>query len=449
MSLSFGTDGVRGEAYSQLTVDFVYALGVAASRVLAGEKFLIGRDTRESGVDFERALARGLAENGASIGLLGVVPTPAVAWLSAADSVPAAMISASHNPYQDNGIKLFAAGGLKLSDLVQDEIQAELDGLLAEGITAPDGPASNGTASNGTADADIHHELQRWEDAVVASLDGRSLAGTTVVVDCANGSNSAIGGPVFERLGATVIALSTEPDGRNINAGCGSTHLEALQAAVVDHGADLGFAFDGDADRVLAVDNVGNVVDGDQIIAMCATDFAALDQLDGDTVVVTVMSNLGFRRAMDAAGITVIETGVGDRYVLEALDEGSYALGGEQSGHVIFRKLATTGDGLLTAVRVTDLVIRSGRSFAENANDAMTRFPQVLENVRVADRIDDLHEKLGPAIREVEAQLGDQGRVLIRPSGTEPLIRVMVEADTAERAATSAQTLVAAVETLQ
>ena len=440
MSLSFGTDGVRGEAYTQLTTDFVYALGVAASRVLPGERFLIGRDTRESGVDFEQALAHGLSENGASIGLLGVVPTPAVAWLAAADSVPGAMISASHNPFHDIGIKLFAAGGLKLSDAVQDEIQTELDQLLAEGVTAPEG---SGAWSDDT------DQLPRWEEAVVQSLEGRSLSGVTVVLDCANGSNSAVAAPVFERLGARVIALSTEPDGRNINANCGSTHLQALQAAVVEHGADLGFAFDGDADRVLAVDDQGQTVDGDQIIAMCATDFAQLGQLDGDSVVVTVMSNLGFRRAMDAAGIAVVETGVGDRYVLEALDDGGFALGGEQSGHVIFRKLATTGDGLLTAVRVTDLAIRDGRSFGDIASAAMTRFPQVLENVRVAERIEDLHDRLGPAIREVEAELSDQGRVLIRPSGTEPLIRVMVEAATAEQAGESAKKLVAAVESLQ
>lgn len=440
MSLSFGTDGVRGEAYSQLTVDFVYALGFAASRVLPGNRFLIGRDTRESGVDFEQALALGLAQGGASIGLLGVVPTPAVAWLSAADDVPAAMISASHNPFHDNGIKLFAAGGLKLSDEVQDRIQLELDQLLADGVALPDGLAES---------SDDHLLAQRWADAVVASLEGRSLAGSTVVLDCANGSNAAIAAPVFERLGATVIALFTEPDGKNINANCGSTHMEALQAAVIEHQADLGFAFDGDADRVLAVDNNGVVVDGDQIIAMCATDFAALDQLDGGAVVVTVMSNLGFRRAMDAAGITVVETGVGDRYVLEALDKGGYALGGEQSGHVIFRKLATTGDGLLTAVRVADLVRRDGRAFSDIADAAMTRFPQVLENVRVAERIVDLHDKLRPAVSEVEAELSDQGRVLIRESGTEPLIRVMVEAATTDRAASSAKRLVAAVEALQ
>ncbi|MEE9414570.1 MAG: phosphoglucosamine mutase [Acidimicrobiales bacterium] len=439
MSLRFGTDGVRGEAYTQLTVDFVYALGVAAARVIGGDHYLIGRDTRESGPDFERALAKGLASGGASIGLLAVVPTPAVAWLSSADDVAGAMISASHNRFSDNGVKLFAEGGLKLSDEVQDQIQIELDVLLGE-VTEP---SAGVVATNATDD------VSRYVDAVIASVDGRKFAGTTVVLDCANGSAAQIAPAVFEELGADVVAVATEPDGRNINDGCGSTHLEGLQAAVSEHAADFGFAFDGDADRMLAVDNLGSIVDGDQILAMCAVDLSSRGRLAGDTVVVTVMSNLGFRRAMAAVDIAVVDTKVGDRYVLEALDEGGYSLGGEQSGHVIFREVATTGDGLLSALQVTDLVLRSGRSFDDIAASSMVRFPQILENVQVVGRVSDLDVKLAPAIANAEAELGDDGRVLIRPSGTEPLIRVMVEADTAERAAAAATMLVEAVKALR
>lgn len=439
MSLRFGTDGVRGEAYTKLTVDFVYALGVAAARVMGGEHFLIGRDTRESGPDFERALSAGLASGGATIGLLGVVPTPAVAWLSAADNVAAAMISASHNPFADNGVKLFGAGGLKLSDDTQNEIQHELDLLKGRvGVLTAEVLASDSSS-----------DIPRYLAAVVDSLDGRNLKGTTVVLDCANGSAAHVAPAVFEQLGASVITLGTQPDGRNINAGCGSTHLEALEAAVSEHGADFGFAFDGDADRMLGIDNTGAVVDGDQILAMCAVDLASRNQLVGDTVVVTVMSNLGFRHAMARAGIAVVDTKVGDRYVLEALDAGGFSLGGEQSGHVIFRKLATTGDGLLSALQVTDLVLRSGRSFREVAASSMVRFPQILKNVRIADKISDLDSKLAPTVAQVEAELSDAGRVLIRPSGTEPLIRVMVEAETVERAAAAADRLVDAVESLQ
>ncbi len=445
MSLQFGTDGVRGEAYTQLSAAFVYALGAAAATVLGGDRFVVGRDTRESGPDFEEALSRGLATQGATVSLVGVVPTPAVAWLCAADDVPGAMISASHNPFSDNGIKLFAAGGLKLSDAVQDEIQHQIDDILSAAepelsATEPENPSAH--------TVDESSSLQRWTDAVVASLGGRRLDGTKVVLDCANGSNAAVAPDVFSGLGASVVALATSPDGRNINDNCGSTHLEGLQKAVLEHQADLGFAFDGDADRVLAVDNRGRVVDGDQIIAMCAKDMHDNGRLTNDAVVVTVMSNLGFRRAMASAGIEIVDTKVGDRYVLEALDEGNYALGGEQSGHVIFRELATTGDGLLTALAVVDLVRRDGRTFAEVADTSMTRFPQVLKNVRVAKQAANLSELLGPAVARVEADLGDEGRVLIRPSGTEPLIRVMVEASTAERAGVAAAELVAAVEAI-
>jgi phosphoglucosamine mutase len=417
MALRFGTDGVRGRVPDDLSVADVRRLGAAAAEVLGGSRFLVGRDTRESGPALEQALLEGLASRGVVGERLGVVPTPTVAWLAAADSLPGAMISASHNPYSDNGVKLFAPGGSKLSDAMQDRVQQVLD--VGETIDA--GPV---TASDGDVD------VERYEAAVVASLEGRDLSGLHVVIDCANGAASAVAPATLAALGAKVDVLFAEPDGRNINEGCGSTHPQALQAEVRSRGADVGLAFDGDADRVLAVDDAGALIDGDQIIAICAIDRKARGRLAGDAVVVTVMTNLGFRLAMRHHDITVVETAVGDRNVLEALEARSLSLGGEQSGHVIFRELATTGDGLLTGVQLLDVVKRTGRPLAALANAAMERLPQVLRNVHVQHRVADLASLLSPAITAVEAALGDRGRVLVRPSGTEPLVRVMVEAGT-------------------
>jgi phosphoglucosamine mutase len=438
--LKFGTDGVRGVANLDLTPEVVLALGRAAARVLGGWRFVVGRDTRLSGPLLESALVAGLASEGAQVTVLGVAPTPAVAWVGAADGIAGAVISASHNPFEDNGVKLFAPGGRKLGADAEAALEAELHGLLSHQVgTEP----RTGDAVGGVVDGAT--DLARWEASVVASLDGRRLDGLRVVVDCANGAASAVAPQVLRALGAQVTVLSDQPDGTNINAGCGSTHPDELQRAVVDAGAQVGIAFDGDADRALAVDASGRLIDGDQIIAVCAIDRRRRSALVGDAVVATVMANLGFRRGMASHGIEVLEVPVGDRHVLEALHDRGFSLGGEQSGHVIFADLATTGDGLLTAVQLLDVVARTGQPLAELADAAMTRLPQVLRNVRVRDRGLDIDAAIGEDLAAAEAELGGEGRVLIRASGTEPLIRVMVEAPTEEQAGTVADRLVAAV----
>jgi phosphoglucosamine mutase len=416
----------------------VLALGRAAARVLApsGGPFLIGRDTRLSGPMIEGALASGIAAEGADVGRLGIVPTPGVAWLSAADGLPAAVISASHNPFADNGIKFFAAGGRKLADDTEARLEQRLDELLAQ-------PTPSRRGSVGAVSA--YGQTDRYVDALLATLDGRTLGGLRIVVDCANGAAFALAPEVLRRLGADVEVLFDAPNGTNINDGCGSTHPQALQAAVTARHADAGLALDGDADRVLAVDHTGELVDGDQIIAACALDLRERGALKDDTVVVTVMTNLGFRLAMEGHGIHVVETPVGDRNVLEALEQGGWTLGGEQSGHVVFRDVATTGDGVLTGIRLLDAVVRSGRPLAELAS-VMTRLPQVLRNVRVRTRdgLDDA-AAFWDEVRAVEADLGERGRVLVRPSGTEPVVRVMVEAPTSVRAEQAAEHLCGAL----
>jgi phosphoglucosamine mutase len=433
MTLRFGTDGLRGVAGTELTAELTTALGRAAARVLGGPRFLVARDTRLSSSWLESALAAGLAAEGCDVELLGVLPTPGLAWHSEHEGVPAAMISASHNPYQDNGIKLFAAGGTKLSDEVESSIEAAM-------VVRPMAGADIGLVRRRVgADAP-------YQAALAASLEGRMLDGLSVVVDCANGAASHVAPVVLEDLGCDVEVLAARPDGTNINADSGSTHPAHLQAAVVASRADVGLAYDGDADRVLAVDHAGRLVDGDHLLAMCAIDLAERGLLKDRTVVVTVMTNLGFRLSMAERDIRVVETAVGDRYVLEALGAGGLSLGGEQSGHVIFRELATTGDGVLTGLQVLDLVQRSGRRLADLAAEAMTALPQVLRNVRVAQRGIDVSELIADDVRAVEAELGDHGRVLIRPSGTEPLVRVMVEAPTAGQAESVAARLATAVE---
>ncbi|HEY6531456.1 MAG TPA: phosphoglucosamine mutase [Acidimicrobiales bacterium] len=425
MTPRFGTDGVRAPA-DELTDGFVAALGRAAAEVLGGEDgFLIGRDTRLSGPRLERALAGGMAASGAVPQSLGVVPTPAVAWVSAARGVPGAVISASHNPWSDNGIKFFAAGGRKLADDVELELESVLDELLSGGIpTAPLEVVPLAPPPRGDA----------WLDAVVASVEGRRLEGLRVVIDCANGASAAFAAGALRQLGAEVDVLHAEPDGRNINNRSGSTHPEDLQRAVVGSGAMVGLAFDGDADRVLAVDETGRLIDGDHLIALFAIDLRERERLHRNQVVVTVMTNLGFRMAMAEHGIDVVETGVGDRQVLAALEQTSGSLGGEQSGHIVFADLATTGDGLLSGVQLLDLLVRSGAPLSQLAAGAMTQLPQVLVNVRVAERRDDIAEVMAAEIAAEETALGGRGRVLVRPSGTEPLVRVMVEAELQETA---------------
>lgn len=435
MNLRFGTDGVRGRAFDELTEAGVEALGLAAASVFGARRFYVGRDTRESGPALSVALCNGLAAGGAEVIDLGVAPTPAVAWLSAADGVPGAVLSASHNPYADNGVKLFAPGGRKLADAQQDEVQARLDEILR----SPAAPRPMVVPLDGAP------FVERYRLGVIASLGNQSLRGLHVIIDCANGAGSAVAPSALRELGAVVDVLSAEPNGRNINDDCGSTHPAALQRAVRDRRAHVGLAFDGDADRVLAVDATGELIDGDQILAICALDLASRGALRENTVVITVMTNLGFRLAMRERGISVIETAVGDRYVLEALEAGGLSLGGEQSGHVIFRDLATTGDGLLTGVQLLDVVARTGRPLAQLAASAMRRLPQVLRNVRV-ERIDPtVITRLADDIAAVEERLGAAGRVLVRPSGTEPLIRVMAEAESEAEAASAVDELVRAV----
>jgi phosphoglucosamine mutase len=441
--LRFGTDGVRGVANVDLTPELVLALGRAAARVLGEPRFVVGRDTRRSGPLLQAALVAGLMAEGVEVTTLGVAPTPTVAWLSAADGVAGAVISASHNAFGDNGVKLFTASGEKLSDEVEAALEAELQVILGGG-----GHHANRTGDAVGTATDGSGLVDRWAESVQRSIDGRSIDGLRVVVDCANGAASIVAPRVLRRLGATVDVLHDRPDGSNINAGCGSTYPDELRRAVVRLGADAGIAFDGDADRVLAVDADGRLIDGDQIIGICAVDRRAHGRLAEDTVVVTVMTNLGFRLGMADAGIEVLVVPVGDRNVLEALAARDLDLGGEQSGHVVFADLATTGDGLLTAVQLLDVVRRSERSLAELADAAMTRLPQVLHNVRVAATGLDVTAALADDVAAVEAELGDHGRVLIRRSGTEPLVRVMVEAPTHEQAEAAAGRLVSAVEGL-
>ena len=432
MTLRFGTDGVRGPA-SEFTDALVVALGQAAAQVLGTSAFVIGRDTRESGERLERALAGGLVLGGAQPLSMGVVPTPAVAWVCAQRGVPGAVISASHNPWSDNGIKFFAAGGRKLSDELEAALESALDAIVASGS---DGDLATNIETDAIAVAD-------WCGAVSSSI--ASVVPMRIVIDCANGAASFVAPAIFRGLGLDVEVLHAQPDGRNINDACGSTHPEDLQRAVVANDAVLGLAFDGDADRLLAVDERGELIDGDQLIALFARDLRERGELAGDRVVVTVMSNLGFRLAMDAQGIEVVETPVGDRHVLEALARTSSSLGGEQSGHIVFADRATTGDGVLSGVQLVDLVGRSQTPLSVLADEVMERLPQVLRNVRLEHRRDDIADAIAGEIAEVEQSLGARGRVLIRLSGTEPLVRVMVEAPTLEQAEAAADNLAAAV----
>ncbi|TVT20959.1 phosphoglucosamine mutase [Amycolatopsis rhizosphaerae] len=440
MARLFGTDGVRGLANADLTPELALAVAASAARVLAAHDrshrpvAVVGRDPRASGEMLEAAVVAGLASAGADVLRVGVQPTPAVAYLvSALNADLGVMISASHNPMPDNGIKLFAAGGNKLPDDIEDEIEA---GIGAE-TPRPTG-ARVGRVS------DVDDAVDRYTEHLLAATP-HPLAGLRVVVDCANGAASYAAPEVYRKAGAEVIAIHAEPDGININDGCGSTHMEQLRTAVREHGADLGIAHDGDADRCLAVDASGELVDGDQIMAILALAMAESGELARDTLVATVMSNLGLHLAMRERGVHLKTTAVGDRYVLEELRAGGYALGGEQSGHVVFPALATTGDGLLTALRVMSRVAASGKSLAELAA-VMRRLPQVLVNVRVADKAAVVASPaVAEAVAEVEAELGEQGRVLLRQSGTEQLVRVMVEAPSQEIAQAAADRLAGVV----
>ena len=442
MGRIFGTDGVRGLANRDLTAELALDLSVAAAHVL-GEAgafadqrptAVVARDPRASGEFLEAAVVAGLASAGVDVHRLGVVPTPGAAFLTAELSADmGVMISASHNPMPDNGIKFLSRGGHKLDDDIEILIENRLEEPWAR-------PTGADVGRIGDSRAGVTTYVKHLVDSVPARLDD-----LTVVLDCANGAAFQVGPDVFDRLGATVLAIHAEPDGHNINKGCGSTHMGDLQKAVVEHGADAGFAFDGDADRCLAVDAGGNVVDGDQILAILA--LAARDEgrLHDDTVVATVMSNLGFVQAMQEAGITVLQTTVGDRYVLEAMRAGSFTLGGEQSGHVIMSDYATTGDGVLTAAHLAGRMAATGRPLGDLAA-VMTRLPQVLLNVPDVDKTRASTDPvLQGEIAAAAARLGDTGRVLLRESGTEPLVRVMVEAPTAQLAEEVAEHLAGVV----
>jgi phosphoglucosamine mutase len=431
MGRLFGTDGVRGVANSELTAELALDLSVAAAHVLGeagafqGHRPLavVGRDTRISGQFLEAAVVAGLLSAGVDVQLLGVLPTPGVAHLT--DALRAdlgVMLSASHNPMPDNGIKLLSRGGVKLDDTIEIAIEKRLREPW-------DRPTGAGVGRVSTYDAAVTDYA-----AHLVSTVGRSLDGIKVVLDCAHGAASEAGPLALRHAGAEVVAICAEPDGLNINDGCGSTHLDVLQRAVLEHSADVGFALDGDADRCLAVDHEGNVVDGDQLLAVLALAMRDAGTLRADTVVATVMSNLGFVQAMRAEQVGVRQTKVGDRYVLEAMKAHRYTLGGEQSGHVIMSDHATTGDGILTALHVLARMAEKQQPLAALAG-VMSRLPQVLVNVPDVDKARaDEDAVLAAAVAEAEFELGDGGRVLLRPSGTEPLVRVMVEAGTAELA---------------
>jgi phosphoglucosamine mutase len=426
----FGTDGVRGVAGCDLTASLALELSVAAAAVLAGCQgsggdsapvAVVGRDPRISGEFLEAAVVAGLTSAGVDVLRLGVIPTPGVAYLTGAlGAAFGVVISASHNPARDNGIKFFGPGGVKLPDAVEERIEAQ----LARGHAAC-------TRFGRVTDAGA--EQERYLDHLLSTLPepATALAGLRLVADCAHGAAYLLAPRALRRAGAEVIAIGAEPDGENINAGCGSTCLDTLAAAVVEHGADAGVAYDGDADRCLAVDAAGQPLDGDQILTVLATELREAGRLAGDAVVVTVMSNQGFHVAMRDAGIKVIETPVGDKHVSAAMRDGGYSLGGEQSGHIILLDHATTGDGILTSLQLLSAVNRRGMPMSAAAK-LMRKYPQVLVNVP-GDA-----SRLGPgvdaAVARAESALGDRGRVLVRPSGTEPAIRLMVQAADADLA---------------
>ena len=440
----FGTDGVRGTANVDLTPEFALQVSSAAAAVLAEAgafgthrpRAVVGRDPRASGEFLGAAVIAGLAASGVDVIRVGVVPTPGIAYLvNDLDADLGVMLSASHNPAPDNGIKFFARGGVKLDDDLEDDIESRIG---QSGHRPVGDGVGRVTTDFGATEAYVAH--------LVASLgEAGSLEGLKVVIDAANGAAYQTAPAAFAAQGAEVVMINASPDGLNINRDCGSTHPEALQEAVVAYGADLGIALDGDADRCLAVDANGVLVDGDQIMAILALAMKADRTLHSDTVVATVMSNLGFMQAMKRNGVAVDVTKVGDRYVLEAMNANGFTLGGEQSGHVIMSEFATTGDGVLTALHLAAQVVRSGRPLSELAS-VMTRFPQVLLNVSGVNKSRaGIDPEVNAAVTAAAKELGDSGRVLLRPSGTENLVRVMVEAETSERAHEIAERLAGVV----
>lgn len=430
----FGTDGIRGRFGDFLTEELAERVAFAAGQLIpAHSKVIIGRDTRSSGLLLERAIASGFIKCGHEVTQVGIIPTPGLAYLALEPGVElAVMITASHNPASDNGIKIFGHDGMKIPDSLEQEIESWVNSSAVVSNTA-----------TGSSLTDVE-AIERYALHLRESID-TPLTGMKIAVDCAHGSASAIAPRILEELGAEVYAIGNAPDGQNINAGVGSTHLEAITELVERSGADLGIAHDGDADRALLVDREGRIIDGDHILANLAVSMARSGELTANTVVTTVMSNLGFHKAMAAAGISVEVTAVGDRYVLERINERHLALGGEQSGHIIIRKLATTGDGILTALSILALVAKRQVLLSELA-EVFTSYPQVLVNVPVASKARALADPMvRHAIAEAEKRLASEGRLLVRASGTEDLVRVMAEADTIKRARETVDSLVALI----
>jgi len=430
--LHFGTDGVRGVAIDELTPELARDLARATSRVLQPVAVVIGRDTRESGPALEKAIIDGCAAEGVPVYLLGVAPTPAVAFASERNGWVGIAITASHNPWADNGIKVFASGGVKLDDVEQIEIER-----VWHALTAEPAPVALGTVH------DASHIVAEYATHRF-NIIGGSLAGLSVVLDCAHGAMSSVAAEVFHVAGASVEVINASPDGRNINEQCGATSPQSLAQHVIATRADLGIAFDGDGDRLMAVTATGRVIDGDYLMAIAALDLSSRGLLRNKGVAVTVMSNLGFHHAMRNHDVDVVVTPVGDRNVLVALDEYDFVLGGEQSGHIVHRAHATTGDGLLAALVLCEYLVRSKESLDE-AVTIMETYPQVLINVRTENRVHDPVADIASQIAAAEKELGDEGRILVRASGTEPLVRVMVEAANESLAHSTAEALALAL----
>ena len=442
--LKFGTDGVRGEFGTELTTSYVAALARAAAKVLQCKLVVIGRDTRESGPALEAAISQTLSSLGIEVHLMGVAPTPAIAFAAVSSEAVSFAITASHNPYTDNGVKIFGRGGRKLTDEQESRIETELELELSGDVNRA---LDHQQSEAGSKSLAVSHPeyLERYCAALVAGMSKNALAKLHIALDCANGAMSEVASAVFTGLGAKVSVIHNSPNGKNINHQCGATEPSELKAFVKKINADLGVAFDGDGDRLIAVDDSGSIVDGDHLIAISAQDMKRNGTLRNNKVAVTVMTNIGFHHAMKQSEIEVVTTPVGDRSVLIAIQENDLSLGGEQSGHIIYHDVATTGDGLLAAIRLSALIANSSQVFSQLASDSMTSFPQVLKNIRVAKLAENVAQIFATEIAAAEKILGDNGRVLVRSSGTEPVVRVMVEAQENHIAVSVATTLVTAI----
>ena len=413
MALVFGTDGVRGHVGSEIDEEKIVSLGIAASRHLNTKRVYLGRDTRESSFVLAAALKQGLHHGGVEVISLGIAPTPEVAYVAKVENAGGAVISASHNSWFDNGVKLFGPGGLKISDSVQDLIQIDWD------------KEQNERHVVGIPDLEDQND-SRWVNSIISSAEQDCFSGLKLVLDCANGATVNKAAIVFKELGATVVEVSSNPDGRNINDNCGSNNPQNLIKEVLSSDSDIGFAFDGDGDRVVAVTSDGSILDGDHLLVICATDRFKRGLLKGSSVVITPMANLGMRNALSNIGILLHEVPVGDRNILEALEKSDWVLGGEQSGHIIFRDLSTTGDGVLTGVQALLALNRKGKILT-NSKMIFSKVPQVLINVPVESNAEAIVQEITDEVNVASMELGDGGRILVRPSGTEPLVRVMVE----------------------